>query len=85
MAEGLFVDRRCGICRDAGKTDAYRMTGGCYNCGTAPILGLFTAGHEKGGGKCPVCGCERLHWDRLATADEIPADFEEAGRGPEPR
>jgi len=43
-------------------------------CGTSPILGLFTAGHQHGnGGDCPVCGVSRLHWDRLATPDEIPA------------
>lgn len=58
------------------------MIGGCYNCGTKPILGLFTAGHEATGVgvACPVCGCSRLHWDRLATADEIPAAFTEATR-----
>ena len=83
----MIVDRRCSICRDQGKTSMYRMIGGCYNCGTALILGLFTAGHEKGGGKCPRCGCDRLHWDRLATEDEIPADFEgtAAGNGSSPR
>ena len=70
-----FLDRRCsmGACPHKG---AYRMIGACRNCGTEPILGLFTAGHEATGGDCPVCGCNRLHWDRLATPDEIPADFE---------
>ena len=74
----LLVDRRCWRCQDQGKTGIYRMIGGCYNCRSEPILGLFTPGHESHGGDCPVCGCARLHWDRLATADEIPAVFEEA-------
>ncbi len=73
-----FLDRRCrvGACPDKG---AYRMIGGCYNCRTEPILGLFTAGHEALGGDCPVCGCGRLHWDRLAAPEEIPAEFEAPG------
>jgi hypothetical protein len=75
----LLVDRRCGhpSCRDA-KRGVYRMIGGCYNCGAKPLIGLFTVTHEAGGGDCPACGCARLHWDRLATPDEIPADFEAA-------
>lgn len=70
-----FVDRRCGDkwCADKG---VYRMIGGCYNCRTEPLLGLFTVTHEARGGDCPACGCTRLHWDRLAAPDEIPADFE---------
>jgi hypothetical protein len=72
----LLVDRRCSLCQDGGKTDMYRMIGGCYNCRSEPILGLFSVTHEASGGKCPVCGCERLHWDRLAAADEIPVSFE---------
>ena len=70
MPDLLFVDRRC----TCNEPDAYRMIGGCYNCGTSPILGLFSAGHQQGGGECPACGCDRLHWDRLATPDEIPAE-----------
>lgn len=70
-----FVDRRCGHPR-CNQTSVYRMIGGCYNCGTTPLLGLFTATHEASGGQCPACGCERLHWDRLATPDEIPAATE---------
>ena len=74
-----FIDRRCRHRNCEGK-DAYRMIGSCYNCGTKPILGLFTAGHEASGisGDCPICGCTRLHWDRLATEDEIPAAFTSA-------
>lgn len=69
-----IVDRRCTHPNCAGKTDAYRMVGGCYNCGAKPLIGLFTATHEHGsGGKCPACGCERLHWDQLAGPDEVPA------------
>jgi hypothetical protein len=74
-----FIDQRCrqSQCEHKG---VYRMIGGCYNCGTKPILGLFTAGHEVSGvsGDCPACGCTRLHWDRLAAPDEIPAYFEAA-------
>jgi hypothetical protein len=75
-AIAAFTDERCRHprCAAAEKGDAYRMVGGCYNCGTEPILGLFTAGHRHGNdGRCPVCGCSRLHWDRLASPDEIPA------------
>jgi hypothetical protein len=77
-----FIDRRCKHRNCEGK-DAYRMIGGCYNCGTAPILGLFTTGHQATGlsGDCPVCGCSRLHWDRLASEDEIPAAFEATTAG----
>lgn len=72
-----FVDARCKHPTCAGK-DSYRMVGGCYNCGASPILALITAGHEKPISKdCPVCGCPRMHFDRLATPDEIPAAFEE--------
>ena len=53
------------------KTGRYRMTGGCHNCGAAPLIGLFTASHEASGGECPACGCRRLHWDRLAGPDEV--------------
>ena len=55
------------------------MIGGCYNCRSEPVLGLFSVTHEASGGDCPVCKCSRLHWDRLATADEIPAAFEGTG------
>lgn len=71
-----LVDRRCTYGACATRTGAYRMIGGCYNCGTSPLLGLFTVTHEAKGGDCPACGCSRLHWDRLATPDEIPAGFE---------
>jgi len=74
-----FVDARCHH-RDCETKNAYRMIGSCYNCGTKPVLGLFTTGHEKRNGvlgeDCPVCGTRNLHWTRLATPDEIPADFE---------
>jgi hypothetical protein len=69
-----FVDRRCTHRNCADKTGVYRMVGRCLNCGTTPILGLFTSGHEHShGGDCPVCGVSRLHWDRLASPEEIPA------------
>lgn len=78
MAEmSMIVDRRCWRCQNQGKTSMYRMIGGCYNCRSEPILGLFSVTHEASGGDCPVCRCSRLHWDRLATADEIPQGFEE--------
>jgi hypothetical protein len=79
-APGL-VDRRCGHDWCARK-GVYRMIGGCSNCGAEPLLGLFTATHEARGGDCPTCGCDRLHWDRLATPDEIPADFEQGAEAP---
>jgi hypothetical protein len=72
----MIVDRRCSLCQRDGKTSIYRMIGGCRNCGSSPILGLFSVTHEAGGGRCPRCGCDRLHWDRLATEDEIPQAFE---------
>lgn len=70
----LTVDDRCSTCERQGKTNIYRMVGKCFNCGTGDILMLFTAGHEcySTQQKCPVCGCRRLHADRLATPDEIP-------------
>lgn len=74
-----FVDLRCSHSHhaDAG---VYRMAGHCRNC-TSPVLGLHTVRHAADGGilgaDCPVCGCQSLSWDRLATPDEIPAD---AGR-----
>jgi hypothetical protein len=80
----MIVDRRCSLCQSEGKTDIYRMIGGCYNCRSEPILGLFSATHESSGGKCPVCACGRLHWDRLATADEIPQAFGSAASSETP-
>lgn len=74
-----FVDRRCTYGSCVHKDGAYRMIGNCSNCRTEPILGLFTAGHEALGGDCPVCGCNRLSWTRLATPNEIPAGFENTG------
>ena len=76
-----FVDRRCRYGSCGHKGGVYRMIGGCLNCRTERLLGLFTAGHEAIGGNCPVCGCAKLHWDRLASPDEIPADFEPAPAG----
>ncbi len=78
MGGAPFIDRRCTMPQCADKTSTYRMIGGCYNCRTEPILGLFTSGHEASdrNGDCPVCGCARLYWRRLATEDEIPAAFE---------
>lgn len=82
-----FVDARCRDRSCEGK-NTYRMIGGCYNCGTKPLLGLFTVGHEAQGGspgsECPVCETSRLHWDRLATPDEIPAAFEDAAPATQP-
>jgi hypothetical protein len=68
----ITCDRRCSRCADGGRTGIYRMIGTCTNCRTEPILGLFSVTHEASGGACPVCGCERLMWKRLATEDEIP-------------
>jgi hypothetical protein len=70
-----LVDRRCVLCEEDA-TGTYRMIGDCRNCKYGPILGLFSVGHRASGGKCPVCGCERLYWDRLVTANEMPAGFE---------
>ena len=57
------VNQRCpwDHCKD---DDTYRMEGGCYNCGE-PAVGIFTKSHDARGGDCPVCGCHRMHWDRL--------------------
>jgi hypothetical protein len=58
----VLVDCRCGH---------------CTNCGNDTLVGLFSARHEVGQGvlgrgKCPACGNNTCHWDRLATPDEIP-------------
>jgi hypothetical protein len=67
-----MVDGRCTYGRCA-ETNVYRMVGYCGNCHTDPVVGLFTAGHEAGGGysspKCPVCGCRELHWRGLEDAE----------------
>lgn len=74
MSGELLIDQRCTHKNCTDKTGAYRMVGHCRNCSTDGILGLFTEGHEHGHDtECPVCGCRCVHWDRLATADEIPA------------
>lgn len=73
-----FLDLRCGHehHRDRG---VYRMVGKCGNC-TSEVLGLHTVGHEAmygiSGPECPVCGISAVFWRRMATPDEIPADFE---------
>lgn len=65
------VDARCRsrtICNH-DEDGEYRMRGGCSNCGSE-LIGVFTRGHSVLGGMmgkpCPVCGCARCHWDRLA-------------------
>lgn len=72
-----LVDARCSLCTEAGK-GAYRMIGRCRNCGLSPVLGLHSVSHEAILDDCPVCGTRNVSWDRLATPDEIPAEFEEA-------
>lgn len=72
-----FVDARCSRCTEAGK-GAYRMVGRCRNCGLTPVLGLHGVSHEATLDGCPVCGTRNVTWDRLATPDEIPVEFEEA-------
>lgn len=67
-----IVDQRCTHRSCEDKTGAYRMVGGCHNCGAAPLIGLFTASHPASGGTCPACGCYGLHWDRIAGPDEVP-------------
>jgi hypothetical protein len=73
-----FVDLRCDHAHHADRS-AYRMVGRCRNC-TAEVLGLHTVGHAAdhgiSGPDCPVCGINAIGWNRLATADEIPAGFE---------
>lgn len=66
----------------AGETGCYRMIGRCTNCGKAPVIGIFTTGHEAGGGLlgsagCPVCGVRSLMWLRLAKEHEQPANKED--------
>lgn len=67
-----IIDQRCTHprCTDAESGRAYRMAGECINCGTKPLVGLFTAGHEHGynGGPCPACGCRKVRWTSLADA-----------------
>lgn len=78
----LTIDCRCGhsTCRDK---NIYRMVGACSNCGTKNVLMLFTATHDSYMPQCcPVCGCAKVHAQRLATADEIPAAAQkEQGNG----
>lgn len=58
------------------------MTGRCTNCGKAPVLGIFTSGHEARGGTlgniaCPACGVCSVLWQRLAGEHELPVIKEE--------
>lgn len=77
-AQAAFIDYRCDHSHHG---DAYRMTGSCRNC-RSPLLALFSVGHKAAfgisGPSCPVCGQQATSWTRLATPDEIPADFEAA-------
>lgn len=62
------LDARCTHkdCSRGNDRGEYSMTGYCTNCGTEPIIGTFTVGHEAGRGvlgkECPVCGCKCLGW-----------------------
>jgi hypothetical protein len=72
----LTIDARCALKRCEG-SNIYRMVGSCGNCHTQDILVLLTAGHKARGYfgfRCPVCGCDEVHVERLATEDEIPVD-----------
>ena len=66
-----IIDQRCNHRHHDGDTRVYRMSGHCTNCGTRPLVGLFTAGHESTGyhGPCPACGCRSVQWDKLADLD----------------
>ena len=69
-----IVDHRCN--HPSHENDGvYRMSGHCVNCGTAPLVGLFTAGHDRfgKGGPCPACGCRQVQWDKLADDDPATA------------
>jgi len=69
----LTVDVRCGNHNCVSKP-IYRMVGGCLNCGATDILLLITSGHEHPyRARCPHCGNDQVHANRLATDDEIPA------------
>jgi hypothetical protein len=73
-----FIDGRCGCdkCEERAQ-DVYRMVGHCMNCGARPILILYRSGANAADKDCPICGGYwRVHPDRLATADEIPAAVE---------
>jgi hypothetical protein len=70
----LTIDARCWL-RGCGNRNIYRMVGSCRNCHTKDVLILLTAGHKAGGSfghRCPVCGCDEVFTERLATEDEIP-------------
>ena len=48
----------------------YKMSGRCSNCGTEPIVGTFSRGHEAmsgwGSPECPICGCSgKIYWKGL--------------------
>jgi hypothetical protein len=67
----ITVDDRCSDKKCAG--GIYRMVGTCRNCGTQPILVLYSASHRSSDVDCPVCGCwHTVSTTRLATEDEIP-------------
>ncbi len=70
-----IVDQRCTHSSHAASAKVYRMSGYCLNCGAAPLVGLFTAGHDRFGkdGPCPACGCRQLRWDKLADSDPATA------------
>lgn len=71
-AKAPEVDARCTHrdCLRGNNKGEYKLAGYCTNCGTEPIVGVFTVGHEAGSGvlgrKCPVCGCKRLGWRGIA-------------------
>jgi hypothetical protein len=68
-----LVDRRCSH-RSCGGKSIYRMVGFCRNCGSGPLLMLFTSGHQASPGECPLCGCcDAVYPERLAAEEEIPA------------
>lgn len=67
------VDHRCTMTMCEHRTGIYRMVGRCGNCGTEPVLVLYTEGHTADHVDCPVCGCRNsVRTSRLATDDEIP-------------
>jgi len=57
------------------------MIGWCSNC-RADVMMLFRSGDMARNLDCPVCGnWSTVQAKRLATADEIPADYENGEAG----
>jgi transcription elongation factor Elf1 len=74
------ADGRCFCSRCTSRTeDIYRMVGRCSNCGS-DVLCIYRAGDKAAPLECPTCEVYRaVTPQRLATPDEVPADWSDSG------